>query len=444
MHFIGIDIGTSTVCGVVYNALTKQTTSVTKANTAVRLSPHPWEKIQDARQIVKLAREVVDECRAKVSDIQGIGVTGQMHGIVYIDNEGNAVSPLYTWQDNRGNQPFADGVTCTGYLSARTGYRLATGFGLVTHFYNLRHNLVPETAVKVCTIMDYVVMKLTGRKTPLTDYTNAAGLGFFDLRQLRFDTAALRSVGIDPAILPEVAPSATPAGHYDAIPVCSAIGDNQASFLGTVEEREHSVLVTVGTSSQVSVYTGRFVEVDTLDTRPFPGGGYILVGAALCGGRSLALLNAFFKDTLQLFGGAEISEEAIYRIMSALPYPSGTADLPEVKTLFDGTRFAPEERGHISNLSTTNLTPANLVAGFVRGMARELYDFYSAIPETIRRDKTHLTGSGNAIKKNPLLRQALEEQFSLPLRLTSTSEEAALGAAFAARDTLAASGSQVN
>ena len=69
-------------------------------------------------------------------------------------------------------------------------------------------------------------------------------------------------------------PSASIAGYFEKIPVYAAIGDNQASFLGSVRDKDHSIHITVGTSSQISIYTDRYMEIDSLDTRPLPGGGY--------------------------------------------------------------------------------------------------------------------------------------------------------------------------
>lgn len=120
----------------------------------------------------------MDDFSSRYPDIKGIGVTGQMHGILYLNEQGEAVSPLYTWQDGRGNQLYRDNKTYAAYLSDETGYALATGFGLVTHFYNQVNGLVPGDAKQICTIMDYVVMKLAGQKTPLTDYSNGASIGF--------------------------------------------------------------------------------------------------------------------------------------------------------------------------------------------------------------------------------------------------------------------------
>ncbi|MBR4598061.1 MAG: hypothetical protein IKO42_06685, partial [Opitutales bacterium] len=80
----------------------------------------------------------------------------------------------------------------------------------------------------------------------------------------------------------------------------------------------------------------------------------------------------------------------------------------------------------------SNFTPGNLVLGFLKGISRELYDFYSSLPENIRKEKDTLVGSGNAIKKNRLLCQAFEEQFGKKMTLSACGEEAAFGACLCA------------
>ena len=433
MYFIGIDIGTSSICGVAYHFAEKKIESITKSNHTSVETSEVWEKIQDPEKIIDTVCDIIVEFSAKYPDIKGIGFTGQMHGVLYVDNKGNAVSPLYTWQDNRANQPYRDGKTYAEYLSAKTGHTLASGFGLVTHFYNVERQLVPAETAKLCTIMDYAVMKLTGRTTPLMDYSNGASLGFFDRENLAFDIRSLETAGIDPSILPETDQSGVLAGYYSGtIPVYSAIGDNQASFLGSVRNINQSVHVTVGTSSQISIYSDKYVEVESLDTRPFPGGGYILVGAALCGGKSFDILKTFFENTLKFFTGGHDSNINVYKTMTSLNYDSVGDDLPVVETLFDGTRSAPWKRGNMANISSSNLTPAHLVIGFVKGICCELYDFYQFIPEDIRNNKTILVGSGNGIKKNPLLCKAFEEQFKCNLHLSQIQEESAFGACLCA------------
>jgi len=429
MHFIGIDIGTSSISGVAYDYENNKVESVTLNNDSTLISPSGWEKIQNPARIMELVLEMLNNFFTRYTDIKGIGVTGQMHGMLYTDKEGNAISPLFTWQDGRGNLLYKNNKTYAAFLSETTGYRLATGYGLVTHFYNQENNQVPSTAQRICTIMDYVVMKLSGRKDPLTDYSNGASLGFFDVENLTFDHPVLEKVGINLSLLPELAQSATLCGYFkENIPVYSAIGDNQAAFLGSVKDIHQSIHITVGTSSQISVYTDKYIKIPALDTRPFPGGGYILVGAALCGGQAFAMLKNFFEQTLNIFTGTTPTGPDIYQIMTTIPYPGNETDLPLVETLFDGTRFNPAQRGRIENISLANFTPGNLIIGFLKGISRELYDFYNTLPAEIRDQKNKIIGSGNALKRNPLLCKAFEEQFNNQLIFSRYQEEAAFGA----------------
>ena len=433
MHFIGIDIGTTSVCGVIYDFLNRSTASINVENESGIDSDKSWEKIQDPQWIVACVIRIIKTFQSKYQDIKGIGITGQMHGIVYVDNDGEAVSPLYTWQDSRGNLVLNNNITYAEFLTDYSGYNLSTGYGLVTHFYNIKNAILPRAAVKLCTIMDYTVMKLTGRKAPLTDHTNAAGLGFFNVRENKFDISSLKSIGMDASVLPDVGDSAVLAGYYDSdIPVYSAIGDNQAGFIGSVRDREKSIHVTVGTSSQLSVYSGEFFQISSLDTRPFPGGGYILVGAALSGGQSLSVLQSFFDSVIRL-NGRNITESAdFYTMINAVDYTKADPSGLTVTTLFNGSRSDPFGRGSISNISAANFTARDLILGFMRGICKEIYDFYGEIPYGLKNDKHILIGSGNAIKKNDLLCRVLEDTFAFRVIKSEHDEDAAFGACIAA------------
>ena len=430
IFFIGIDIGTSSVCGVLYDLVNQAFKSVTKENDANIEASYDFEKTQDPGRILEIVNEIISE----LSDqhiIKGIGFTGQMHGILYLDNNGDAISPLYTWQDARGNNRYRNNKSYSEYLTDETGYQLSTGYGMVTHYYNLENNLVPVGAVKVCTVMDYAVMNLCKRLSPVTDYSNAASLGFFDKQNLCFDLSSLKQAGIDTTILPEVSPSATLAGYYKGtVPVYSATGDNQASILGSVKDIRKSIQITVGTGSQISVYTDKFTEIKDLEVRPFPGGGYILAGAALCGGKSFDILKTFFEKTLDFFGASSTEKVDFYKKMTMAEY--GGMDLPVVETLFEGTRIYPALRGRITNISGSNLTPENLIVAFLNGISTELHDFYELIPESVKENKDIVVCSGNAVRKNILLRKSIEEKFKCPVFIPQHQEEAAFGACICA------------
>lgn len=161
--YLGIDIGTTSICAVVLNREGKAVCTVTENNTFGQ-SLACSERTQDAEKIALLCCEIYRKLSEKY-DIESIGVSGQMHGILYVDKNGQAVSPLYSWQDERGNMAYSNS-TYVQTLSCRSGYKLATGFGTVSVFYDAINGKIPKQAVSVCTIGDYVAMKLSHRTKP--------------------------------------------------------------------------------------------------------------------------------------------------------------------------------------------------------------------------------------------------------------------------------------
>ena len=104
----------------------------------------------------------------------------------------------------------------------------------------------------------------------------------------------------------------------------------------------------------------------------------------------------------------------------------------EIDTCFQGTRTNPALRGRILGISETNLLPENLVLGVLRGIVREYYGFFQAIHEGTGLKVEKLIGSGGALRKNPVLREAFQDMFGAELTLTDIPEEAACGAAVSA------------
>ena len=274
MKLLGLDIGTTTVSAVVVEE-GKVLSALTLKNGSFIDTGKPWEKIQDPAYIRTTALQAVRELLEQHPDVARIGITGQMHGIVYLDAAGEPVSPLYTWQDGRGDQRTESGETYAAALNRITGYAVATGYGLVTHYYNLKNGLVPEDAVVFSTIHDYIAMLLAGLTTPVTEASDAASFGLFDVEKGCFDPEALEKAGIPADLLPKLAAQPCIGYHQGRIPVYVAIGDNQASFLGATGGRTDAMLINVGTGSQFSAYTLRHMACPGLETRPFPGGGYL-------------------------------------------------------------------------------------------------------------------------------------------------------------------------
>lgn len=429
MKAIGLDIGTTSVCGILTDAKTGEILQVcTRPNDTFLPTEQPFQKQQDPIRLLAILEGILEELLATADRVVSIGITGQMHGIVYLNAKGDPVGPLTIWQDGRGDQPFCDGLTYAGYMQKKTGHPLATGYGAVTYFYDFKNGLVPETAVQFCTIHDLAAMKLGGRTTPLVHPSDAASLGLFDLKNNCYDTVAIATLGLDVSMFPAVADGFVSAGCYHDIPVSVAIGDNQASVIGSVADLEHSLLVNVGTGSQISATTDRPPNDSSLDCRPLTSGCFLLAGSSLCGGRAYAQLERLFREIAGTVTGTEVKSAypAMDRLMAdvmALPNPLS------VQTTFSGTRNQPTLRGGITNIGTDNLTMAALCDGFMNGMVAELAECYTAMRPYLPTKKTILIGSGNGLRYNLPLRRRFEQAFGLPMMIPAGKEEAAFGAA---------------
>ena len=95
MKTLGLDIGTTTISAVVLEN-GAELDSLTLPNGGFLTGCAPWERIQDPQAIRATVMQAVEALFARWPDIRAIGVTGQMHGIVYLDASGAPVSPLYT------------------------------------------------------------------------------------------------------------------------------------------------------------------------------------------------------------------------------------------------------------------------------------------------------------------------------------------------------------
>ncbi len=428
MKAIGIDIGTTTVSAVVFDSVQDNVVEGrTIQNDSFMNTGNEWERIQDVDVIIKKAKNVLDELLRLHPDTETIGLTGQMHGILYVNDKGSSCSPLYTWQDQRGNLPEFDGLSLTEWIGHHSGLRVFTGYGIVTHLYQHKKGWIPEDAVTFCTIPDYLGMVLTGNKEPLLHISMAASLGFYDREKKNFQKDKLKELGIDAQMLPKVTDTFSVLGTYRGRTVTAAIGDNQAGFLGSVGFQENTVLLNVGTGSQVSVMCSHFFEGNGIEIRPFTEDKFLLAGSPLCGGRAYAILENFFRRYAAAAGLGNVSQ---YGIMEELAGKGmGLKDNMQVTTTFNGTRENPGLRGSISNLSKDNFTPEGLTYGVLVGIARELYDMFDVIRKLtgIKADK--LIASGNGVRKNKVLQHIFEELFETKLYLAKYEEEAASGAA---------------
>ena len=425
MYCLGLDIGTTTVCAVVIDSVSGDVLrSVTLPNDAA-IEGADYEKLQSPMLILRKCTKLVDTLADAFSPLGCIGVTGQMHGILYYDRAGNAVSPLYTWQDGSGRELAADGEPYAAALSRITGYPTASGFGACTAYVHRVRSRIPKSAVGFCTIHDYVAMHLAGQTRPLCHVSDAASFGLFDLKTGVFDETAIRKAELDGSLFPNVTADFAVLGTYrGATPVCCAVGDNQASFLGSVSDMENSILVNLGTGGQVSYLTDRPAD-RALEVRPLGEGKYIAVGASLCGGSAFSALESFLRQTAELVTGQPVASAypAIDRYLADTPEPKNAL---LVDTRFCGTRQDAALRAGIQNLDLQNFTPRHLIWGVMQGIVTELLEMYLAGDHGKMQT---LVCSGNGLRKNPALKKQFARRFGMNAVTPVHTEEAAFGAA---------------
>ena len=459
---LGLDIGTTTIAAVAFDAaagrLVAKATRLNDASSAAgeqNLAELDLDRAFDIA-IAALA-EVTQSLGAQAKAVRSIGVTGQMHGVAFLGQDLCPVRTAITWQDQRARDLLPEIIERAGGAGAfaNMGCLPAAGYLGATLFWLQRHAALPDA--HACCIPTAVAAMLTGRP-PVSDATLAASSGFFDIVHRCWPLQLFADLGLPTHILPPVVElEGGRAGHLRAeladhlglpgdLVVGVALGDHQASLIGSGCEAPGAAHVNVGTSGQVSLVVERFMPADAahgIETRPFPGGRFVLTGAALCGGDALALLRRFFLDVMAMFGkevpNTDLHGDAAFEAMlsAAARVPPG-ADGVRATPTFDGARHRPGMRAALTGLRRDNFTPAHVTRALVEGIAEELGTFYDVMRASaysdphVRQAPGALVGSGNALRRNALLREAISRRFGLPVRVPEWEEEAAVGAAMIA------------
>ena len=199
---IGIDIGTTTVCACVLKLGDGTPLAVYRTANGSDLPPlFSGDHRQDADLLYRRVQHLLDTVIAQYPGLCAIGFTGQMHGVLCTDTLGQALTPLYTWQDERAGQGTP---SACDEIWEKTGYRVSAGYGLATVYALMRDGEFPTDTACICTVMDYAAAKLCGVPITRMHTTNAASLGIYDTEKQTFDAEALCKIGICSALLPEV------------------------------------------------------------------------------------------------------------------------------------------------------------------------------------------------------------------------------------------------
>lgn len=269
-HFLGIDVGTSAVKALIVD---EQQAVVAEADIPLGISrPRELWSEQDPESWWQAVQAVVEQLRSDArsafSAIKGIGLSGQMHGAVLLDEHGNPLRPAILWNDGRSFHEAEELGRQHPDLSRAMGVVPMPGFTAPKLVWLARHE--PETfrAVrKVLLPKDYIRLKLTGACQ--TEMSDAAGTWWLDEAARDWSDAALAATGLNRSQMPDLVEGSSPSGvlrHELAhewglsgeIIVAGGAGDAAAGAIGLGAIEDESAFISLGTSGQLFVTTRRF------------------------------------------------------------------------------------------------------------------------------------------------------------------------------------------
>lgn len=465
-HLIGLDLGTTTVAGVLLDAGSGEVLRSVRrrSDAALELSTRPTRAEQDPHRLRALAFEVLAELADVRASVRAISLTGQKHGLLCIDAANRPLTPLISWQDQRTAEPLSgEGETALDRLHARlddldwreNGCRIAHGYGAATLFWLIQQDKLPSTTHRVSTIAGWVGGQLTGM-SPVTDPTFAASWGIYNLLENAWSEAFLNGLGIEPGLLPPVLPSgevlgglcpkaARQAGLPAGTPIHNALGDTQAAFLGAclpyprtatdrpdrarqpAEELSEIILLNIGTGGQICWTVPHFQPpTEAVETRPLLPGSYLRVGASLCGGAAYAWLNRTVRHWLSELG-IGMEEETIYERLNTLAAQGEPGHGLRVRPTFLGARGDPTtQTGAIEGITLRNMQLGALARATLVGIIDELRELHIAEAGPAAHYR-QVIATGGGVQRNPLMPGLIAERFGLPVRTPAHQETAAIG-----------------
>jgi xylulokinase len=421
MLLAGLDVGTSSVKGLLVCA--EDGTVIARAEAEHRLStPRPGWAEQDPQDWWSGAQAVLGSL-GEAGPVAGIGLTGQMHGLVALDASGGVLRPAMLWNDGRTGAECAEIEERIGLdaLIGLTGNRALPGFTAPKLLWLARHE--PDVYARIDRIMlpkDYVRLRLCGEHA--TDVADASGTLLFDVAQRRWSDAELEGLDVDPGWLPRALESPALSGMTAAgTPVAAGAGDQAAGALGVGVDRPGPASVVLGTSGVIFAASEAFAADPAARVHAFchavPGAWHSM-GVMLSAAGSLRWLRdavAPGADFGALVAEAERWEPGVEGL-TFLPYLAG-----------ERTPHAdPDARGAFTGLSLRHDRGA-LVRAVLEGVAFGLRDGLDLVAALSGRPSLGRVSGGGA--RSRLWLQILASVLELPLQRTAVDEGASFGAA---------------
>lgn len=447
---LGIDIGTS---GTKTLAIDQTGAILGSASAEYPCShPHPgWSEQAPElwwQATISTIRQILAAGKVKPADIKGVGLSGQMHGSVFLDADGKVIRPALLWNDQRTAAECAE-------IEERAGGREAlirmvanpalTGFTLPKLLWVRRHE--PHNWDRVRQVLlpkDYIRYRLSG--TYATEVSDASGTLMLDVANRRWSTELLGKLDLDPGLLPDCFESPEVSARVSEIgsretglpvgtPIVGGGGDQPAGAVGNGIVRSGVVSATMGTSGVV------FAHADQLGFDPLGRlqrfchsvpGAYCAFGVVLAAGGSFQ----WFRNEL---GRAEIdraraqgvdpyfllTDEAALAGVGAeglffLPYLTGERT----------PHFDPDAKGAWIGLTVRHGRP-HLIRSVLEGVTYAMRDSLTLIREMgVDISQIRVSGGG---ARNPLWRQIQADIYGQDVHTINSTEGPALGVALLAQ-----------
>lgn len=442
-YLLSIDQGTTSSRATLYAASGESLATASRPLT--QHYPNPGWVEHDAREIwegqLACIAEAVAKAQIAPSKVAGIGITNQRETtVVWERGSGQPLHRAIVWQDRRTAE-LTESLKEQGVeamVRERTGLLLDPYFSasklswLLDRVDGLRQR---AERGEVCfgTVDSWLMFKLSGGKSHLTDISNASRTMLFNINTLEWDEELLRLFRIPRGMLPEVRGSAAGFGHTSGevvgaeIPIAGVAGDQQAALFGQGCFAPGMAKATFGTGAFVVMNSGARPGVGdgALSTIAWqlPGEAvqYALEGSIFIAGAAVQWL----QEGLGLIGNAREVEA----LAASVPDSAGVYFVPALSGL--GTPYwDPYARGVIAGL-TRGSTKAHLARAALEAIAFQTLDAIRAMEKASGIPLKELRVDGGAAANNLLL-QIQADLLGVPVLRPRCTESTSLGAAFLA------------
>jgi xylulokinase len=417
----GIDVGTSATKGLAINP--DGDVLATEEVSYPLSTPKPGWSEQDPEDWWRATEEVLAALEKTAGEPAGIGLSGQMHGLVALDEHDDVIRPAMLWNDQR-TQAECDEIENTiglQKLIELTGNRALTGFTAPKILWLREHE--PDNYGRIARILlpkDYVRLRLTGEHA--TDVSDASGMLLLDVANRAWSDEVLDALKIDPAWLPTVLESPEPSGvTRDGTTVAAGGGDQAAGAVGVGVDRKGPVSVALGTSGVVFAALDEYAADPEARVHAFchavPGAWHAM-GVMLSAAGSLTWL----RDVTNADAPFDVL------LNEAAAWPAGTENLVFLPYLAgERTPYAdPDARGAFVGLSVRHDRGA-LTRAVLEGVAFGLRDSLDLTKDLGGAPQLGRISGGGA--RSRLWAQIIASVLELPLEPVAVDEGAAFGAA---------------